>query len=159
MPRLLRLELRLGRVDAEFTGRLAACAGSCGPGTLHFINGLYAANRNRAPVIVIALYIACNFVYLNALPLDGSPAGVSILERGIKYAAEDRVEAVALDRLEQRHGLQRVARAVRPLAQPPGVDELLHRRDEQAYAVVLDRLVAVGDHLGEVVPGGDVQHG
>ena len=43
--------------EASFTGGLAACAGSCGPGTLHFINGLYEANRNRAPVIVIATQI------------------------------------------------------------------------------------------------------
>jgi len=43
--------------EAEFTGRLTACAGSCGPGSLHFINGLYEANRNRAPVILIATQI------------------------------------------------------------------------------------------------------
>jgi APA family basic amino acid/polyamine antiporter len=40
---------------------------------------------------VILLYIAANFVYLNVLPLDGSPAGKTVLERGIKYASEDRV--------------------------------------------------------------------
>src|ERR1700723_4806350 len=40
--------------EAQLTGRLTACAGSCGPGSLHFINGLYEANRNRAPVILIA---------------------------------------------------------------------------------------------------------
>src|SRR6201995_4316548 len=40
--------------EAQFTGQLTACAGSCGPGSLHFINGLYEANRNRAPVILIA---------------------------------------------------------------------------------------------------------
>ena len=34
--------------------RLTAVAGSCGPGSLHFINGLYEANRNRAPVVLIA---------------------------------------------------------------------------------------------------------
>ena len=34
--------------------RLTAVAGSCGPGSLHFINGLYEANRNRAPIILIA---------------------------------------------------------------------------------------------------------
>ncbi len=34
--------------DALLTGNLTACAGSCGPGSLHFINGLYEANRNRA---------------------------------------------------------------------------------------------------------------
>src|SRR5579875_1662172 len=43
--------------EAQFTGRLTACAGSCGPGSLHFINGIYEANRNRAPVILIASQI------------------------------------------------------------------------------------------------------
>lgn len=40
--------------EAQLTGELTACAGSCGPGSLHFINGLYEANRNRSPVILIA---------------------------------------------------------------------------------------------------------
>src|SRR5208282_4172329 len=44
--------------EAQLTGRLTACAGSCGPGSLHFINGLYEANRNRPPVILIASQIA-----------------------------------------------------------------------------------------------------
>jgi pyruvate dehydrogenase (quinone) len=43
--------------EALLTGRLTACAGSCGPGSLHFINGLYEANRNRAPVVLIATQI------------------------------------------------------------------------------------------------------
>src|SRR6202161_1471637 len=43
--------------EAQLTGRLTACAGSCGPGSLHFINGLYEANRNRAPIILIAMPI------------------------------------------------------------------------------------------------------
>src|SRR6202140_3424587 len=45
------------QAEALLTGRLTACAGSCGPGSLHFINGLYEANRNRAPVILIATQI------------------------------------------------------------------------------------------------------
>lgn len=40
--------------EAQLTGALVACAGSCGPGSLHFINGLYDAHRNRAPVVLIA---------------------------------------------------------------------------------------------------------
>jgi len=36
------------------TGHLTAVAGSCGPGSLHFINGIFEANRNRAPVVLIA---------------------------------------------------------------------------------------------------------
>ncbi|MBU5421777.1 pyruvate dehydrogenase [Cellulomonas hominis] len=43
--------------EAEITGRLAVCAGSCGPGNLHLINGLYDANRSRVPVLAIASHI------------------------------------------------------------------------------------------------------
>jgi pyruvate dehydrogenase (quinone) len=43
--------------EALLLNRLTAVAGSCGPGSLHFINGLYEANRNRAPVILIASQI------------------------------------------------------------------------------------------------------
>jgi pyruvate dehydrogenase (quinone) len=43
--------------EALISGRLTACAGTCGPGSLHFINGLYEANRNRAPVVLIATQI------------------------------------------------------------------------------------------------------
>lgn len=43
--------------DAEITGELAVCAGSCGPGNLHLINGLYDANRSGAPVLAIASHI------------------------------------------------------------------------------------------------------
>lgn len=41
-------------VESQLTHGLTACAGSCGPGGLHFINGLFEANRNRVPVILIA---------------------------------------------------------------------------------------------------------
>ncbi|SBS69928.1 ubiquinone-dependent pyruvate dehydrogenase [uncultured Microbacterium sp.] len=43
--------------DAELTGELAVVAGSSGPGNLHFINGLFDANRNRVPVLAIASHI------------------------------------------------------------------------------------------------------
>ena len=43
--------------DALLTGELAICAGSCGPGSLHFINGIFESNRNRAPVVLIASQI------------------------------------------------------------------------------------------------------
>src|SRR5262249_58222946 len=43
--------------DALLRGELALCAGSCGPGSLHFINGLWESNRNRAPVVLIASQI------------------------------------------------------------------------------------------------------
>jgi pyruvate dehydrogenase (quinone) len=45
------------QAEAQATGHLTAVAGSCGPGSLHFINGIFEANRNRAPVILIASQI------------------------------------------------------------------------------------------------------
>jgi len=43
--------------EAHLTGSLAVCAGSCGPGNLHLINGLYDCHRNRVPVLAIAAHI------------------------------------------------------------------------------------------------------
>src|SRR5438552_8056961 len=46
--------------EAHLTGRLAVCAGSCGPGNLHLINGLYDCQRNRVPVLAIAAQVPSN---------------------------------------------------------------------------------------------------
>ena len=43
--------------EAAATGRLAVCAGSCGPGNLHLINGLFDCHRNHQPVLAIAAHI------------------------------------------------------------------------------------------------------
>src|SRR5690348_11532829 len=43
--------------EAHLTGSLAVCAGSCGPGNMHLINGLYDCHRSRAPVLAIAAHI------------------------------------------------------------------------------------------------------
>ena len=43
--------------EAALTGQLAVCAGSCGPGNLHLINGLFDAQRSRVPVLAIAAHI------------------------------------------------------------------------------------------------------
>ena len=49
--------------------------------------------------VVIALYIGCNFIYLGALPLWGSPTGSTLLERGIQYATEDRVATAVMTQM------------------------------------------------------------
>jgi APA family basic amino acid/polyamine antiporter len=49
--------------------------------------------------VVIALYIACNFIYLSALPLAGSPGGTTLIERGIQYAREDRVATAVMSQM------------------------------------------------------------
>jgi pyruvate dehydrogenase (quinone) len=46
--------------EAHLTGKLAVCAGSCGPGNLHLINGLYDCHRSRVPVLAIAAQIPSN---------------------------------------------------------------------------------------------------
>ncbi len=43
--------------DAHLTGSLAVCAGSCGPGNLHLINGLFDCHRSRVPVLAVAAHI------------------------------------------------------------------------------------------------------
>jgi len=49
--------------------------------------------------IVILLYTLCNVIYLTTLPLDGSATGATILERGIKYATEDRVGTAVMTQI------------------------------------------------------------
>ena len=49
--------------------------------------------------VVIALYIACNFIYLSALPLVGSPTGATLVERGIQYAREERVATAVMTQM------------------------------------------------------------
>lgn len=61
--------------EAQLTGRLAVCAGSCGPGNMHLINGLYDCHRTRVPVLAIAAQV---------------PSG----EVGSNYFQETRPEAL-----------------------------------------------------------------
>ena len=51
--------------EALMTGELAVCAGTCGPGSLHFVNGIFESHRNGAPVVLIASDVARNEVGLN----------------------------------------------------------------------------------------------
>src|ERR1700741_4183384 len=43
--------------EAHLTNEIAVCAGSCGPGNLHLINGLFDCHRSRVPVLAIAAHI------------------------------------------------------------------------------------------------------
>ncbi len=61
---------------------------------------------------VIALYVACNFVYLNVLPLAGSADGATILQRGIQHATEDRVATAALSQMFGNIGADLMAVAI-----------------------------------------------
>lgn len=51
--------------EAQLTGKLAVCIGSCGPGNMHLINGLYDAHRSYAPVLAIATHIPSSEIGTN----------------------------------------------------------------------------------------------
>jgi len=84
--------------EALLTGRLTACAGSCGPGSLHFINGLYEANRNRAPVILIATQIVrqdLGFESIQEIDYDDVFKGCSVYCEMIVTPEQARRKTVA----------------------------------------------------------------
>jgi pyruvate dehydrogenase (quinone) len=67
--------------EAILMERLTAVAGSCGPGSLHFLNGLYEANRNRAPVILIASQVVrseLGFDFIQEVDFKQVYAGCSV---------------------------------------------------------------------------------
>src|SRR5271156_2402219 len=79
--------------EAFMTGGLTACAGSCGPGSLHFINGLYESHRNRAPVVLIASQVNSNELGIDfPQEVDFKPiyAGCSVFCEELKNPHEAR---------------------------------------------------------------------
>jgi hypothetical protein len=60
--------------QAHLTGELAVCAGSCGPGNLHLINGLYDCHRSRVPVLAIAANYVAGPGVLNARAKNAATA-------------------------------------------------------------------------------------
>ncbi|HEY6271004.1 MAG TPA: amino acid permease, partial [Terriglobales bacterium] len=62
--------------------------------------------------IVIALYIAANFIYLSVLPLVGDPKGATVFARGIQYASSDRVGTAALEQMFGSSGAGLMAVAI-----------------------------------------------
>ena len=56
-PSASRVAAFAAGAEAALTGKLAECAGSCGPGNLHLINGLFDCHRNYVPVLAIAAHI------------------------------------------------------------------------------------------------------
>jgi pyruvate dehydrogenase (quinone) len=84
--------------EALLTNTLTACAGSCGPGSLHFINGLYEANRNRAPVILIATQIVrsdLGFQSIQEVDLAEVYKGCSVFSETILTPEQARRKTVA----------------------------------------------------------------
>ena len=61
--------------EAYMTRELALCAGTCGPGTLHFVNGLFEAHRSGSPVVLIASQVATKDAGIG-FPQDVDPRAI-----------------------------------------------------------------------------------
>src|ERR1700741_1744658 len=88
----------VAQAEALLMDRLVACAGPCGPGSLHFINGLYEANRNRAPVVLIATQIIrkdLGFEAIQEIDYDDVFKGCSVYCEMIVTPEQARRKAVA----------------------------------------------------------------
>lgn len=83
--------------EALYTQNLTACAGSCGPGSLHFINGLYEANRNRAPVLLIASQVTTSeigFEFIQEVDFQSIFKGCSVFCETILTPEQARKKTV-----------------------------------------------------------------
>src|ERR1022692_2998243 len=100
--------------EAHLTGRLAVCAGSCGPGNLHLINGLYDCHRSRVPVLAIAAQIPSS-------------------EIGSGYFQETHPEHLFA---QCSHYCELVSNA----GQLPGVFETAIRTDSRAFAATISKM-------------------
>jgi pyruvate dehydrogenase (quinone) len=86
------------QAEALVTGKLTAIAGSCGPGSLHFINGVFEAQRNRAPVILIASQITreeIGFDFIQEVDLKQVYEGCSVYCEMILTPDQARRKTVA----------------------------------------------------------------
>ena len=112
--------------EAQVTGRLAVCAGSCGPGNTHLIQGLYDAHRSAAPVLAIASHIPSAqigtgffqethpeqlFAECSRLLRTGLAAGADAADRPHRRAARARHP--------RRLGARAARRRRRPAGGPP----------------------------------------
>ena len=74
--------------EAHLTGELAVCAGSCGPGNLHLINGLFDCHRSRVPVLAIAAQIPSAEIgsgyFQETHPQDAVPGMQPLLRAGLR---------------------------------------------------------------------------
>lgn len=77
--------------EAQLTGELAVCAGSCGPGNLHLINGLFDCHRNHVPVLAIAAHIPSSEIgsgYFQETHPQAVPPVQPLLRTGLHAGAD-----------------------------------------------------------------------
>jgi pyruvate dehydrogenase (quinone) len=149
--------------EALLTGRLTACAGTCGPGSLHFINGLYEANRNRAPIILIATQIMrqdLGFQSIQEIDFDDVFKGCSVFCEMIVTPEQARRKTVAACQAAQTKGGVAVLVVPADIANAPSHEEppyAVHARrpqirpndaDLDEIAAILNRSKAITIYAG-----------
>src|SRR5580693_566190 len=116
--------------EALLHNRLTAVAGSCGPGSLHFINGLYEANRNRAPVILIASQVVrreIGFDFIQEVDFKAVYKGCSVFcEMVMTPEQARRLTVMACQAAITRRGVSVLILPV-DVADSPAVEELPYR--------------------------------
>jgi pyruvate dehydrogenase (quinone) len=116
--------------DALLTGQIQACAGSCGPGNLHLIQGLYNSHRNRAQVFAIAGQVPSRFLGTEYFQ-ETHPERIFRDCTHYCEAAYTAVQAATMSRLAiqtaiTKHGVGMVCIPGDTLAQPAAVDLPTH---------------------------------
>ncbi|MCK9816830.1 ubiquinone-dependent pyruvate dehydrogenase [Pseudomonas sp. MAFF 302046] len=156
--------------DAAATGELAVCAGSCGPGNLHLINGLFDCQRNHVPVLAIAAQIPSSEIGLNYfqethpqelfkecshfVELVSNPAQMpQVLHRAIRSALLNRGVAVvvipgdvALQEVPSPQKPWTPLRAPRTLPAPPDLDRLVEILSQSKAVTLLCGSGCAGAH-------------
>ena len=99
--------------EAHLTGHLAVCAGSCGPGNLHLINGLYDCHRSRVPVLAIAAQIPATKsaadIFRKPTRNISSPSAVITANWSRKPEQMPRVLEIAMQTAISRRGVAVIA--------------------------------------------------
>ncbi|MEZ2390506.1 ubiquinone-dependent pyruvate dehydrogenase [bacterium RCC_150] len=156
--------------EAGLTDELAVCAGSCGPGNLHLINGLYDANRSRVPVLAIAAHIPSEEIgsryFQETHPQElfqecsvyvehvAHPSQMPrVLEIAMRTAVEKRGVAVVVipgdvALAEAQNGRTSVIRAARPEIRPNGSElaEAAELLNKAAKVTILAGAGTAGAH-------------
>ena len=158
--------------DAHLTGSLAVCAGSCGPGNLHLINGLFDCHRSRVPVLAIAAHIPSSEVGRNYFQethpqnlfrecshyceLVSNPAQLpGVFETAIRVAVAERGVSVivlpgdvALKEAPSGASFSRALLPARPLLRPrdPELDALANMLNDASRVTLLCGRGCLGAH-------------
>jgi pyruvate dehydrogenase (quinone) len=133
--------------EAQLTGRLVACAGSCGPGNLHLINGLYDAHRSMAPVIALASHIPSTEIgtgyFQETHPSHLFQECSHYCELVTRREQLPRVTQIAIQEAIGRDGVAVIALPGDVAEQPAGSPQLEHtyRLDQRPTARPSDQVV------------------